>query len=54
MVSAYGAAVLKTGTTMRRHPEAFRLTALVGLLLIGLTAGCGRKHYLAQYSFTDR
>ena len=39
---------------MRRHPEAFRLTPLAGLLLIGLTAACGPNHHLAEYSFTDR
>ena len=43
-----------SGMVMRRHPEAFRTATLVGLLLISLTAACGRRHYLAQYSFSDR
>jgi hypothetical protein len=40
---------------MRRHPEAYRTIrqlALGGLLFI--VAGCGRKHYLAEYQFTDK
>ena len=41
---------------MRRHHEAFRAvrTTVLTLAVIGLTAGCGRKHYLAQYQFSDR
>jgi hypothetical protein len=41
---------------MRRHHEAFRAlrTITLTLTVIGLTTGCGRKHYLAQYQFTDR
>lgn len=38
---------------MRRHPEAFRRLSIVALLLIA-TGGCARKHYLAQYQFTDK
>ena len=37
---------------MRRHPEAFRITAALAALLFA--AGCGRKHYLAQYQFSER
>lgn len=40
---------------MRRHHEAFRavrsLTITVAAIMI---AGCSRKHYLAQYQFSDR
>jgi len=38
---------------MRRHPGAFRSASL---LLIGFTvlAGCGRKHYLAEYQFAEK
>lgn len=40
---------------MRRHPEAYHLTRslLVAGFLIA-AAGCGRKHYLAEYQFTDK
>jgi hypothetical protein len=33
---------------MRRHPEAFVFALLVA------ASGCGRKHYLAEYQFTDK
>src|SRR3954468_19961504 len=38
---------------MRRHPEASRLTtaALLGAFLV---VGCGRKHYLAEYQFSEK
>ena len=41
---------------MRRHHEAFRTARHITLTLavIGLATGCGRKHYLAQYQFSDR
>jgi hypothetical protein len=40
---------------MRRHPEALRSTYLLitGLFVMALT-GCGRKHYLAEYQFSDK
>jgi len=40
---------------MHRHHEAFRAACTTTLILvIGLTIGCGRKQYLAQYQFSDR
>src|ERR1044071_6446579 len=33
---------------MRRHPEAFVFALLVA------ASGCGRKHYLAEYQFSDK
>lgn len=39
---------------MRRHPEASRFIkplTLAGFLLI---VGCGRKHYLAEYQFSEK
>jgi hypothetical protein len=33
---------------MRRHPEAFIFALLVA------ASGCGRKHYLAEYQFSDK
>ena len=40
---------------MRRHPEASRLIrhVLIGALLISIV-GCGRKHYLAEYQFSEK
>lgn len=40
---------------MRRHPEAFQVARrlLIGGILV-VAAGCGRKHHLAQYQFTDK
>jgi hypothetical protein len=40
---------------MRRHPEASGFTRLimVGALLLAV-AGCGRKHYLAEYQFSEK
>lgn len=40
---------------MHRHPEAFRITRglLVGALFVAV-AGCGRKHYLAEYQFSEK
>jgi hypothetical protein len=40
---------------MRRHPEASSITrlALFGILLVA-ASGCGRKHYLAQYQFSEK
>lgn len=40
---------------MRRHPEAFPIHR--GLLMAALlvtVAGCGRKHYLADYQFAEK
>lgn len=40
---------------MRRYPEAshiIRRSLIAGLLFV--SAGCGRKHHLAQYQFSDR
>ena len=40
---------------MRRHHEAFRAARItLAIVVIGLTIGCGRKQYLAQYQFSDR
>jgi ABC-type uncharacterized transport system auxiliary subunit len=39
---------------MRRHPEASRTTLLSLAAAAVLLSGCGRKQYLAQYSFSDR
>ena len=33
---------------MRRHPEAFVFALLVAV------SGCGRKHYLAEYQFSEK
>src|SRR5436190_20674547 len=40
---------------MRRHPEAFPVfrQIIIGGIFF-LAAGCGRKHYLAEYRFEDR
>jgi len=40
---------------MRRHPGASRITSrfIIGFLLVAV-AGCGRKHYLAEYQFSDK
>ena len=39
---------------MRRHHEAFRFTRPVAIAaLFVILAGCGRKHYLAQYQFSE-
>ena len=41
---------------MRRHPEAFQVTRriLPAALLVLAAAGCGRKHYLADYQFSEK
>jgi hypothetical protein len=41
---------------MRRHHEAFRAVhrITVTLAVLILTAACARKHYLAQYQFSER
>jgi len=39
---------------MHRHPEAVRLSRVAVAVALLLSAGCARKHYLAQYSFADR
>jgi hypothetical protein len=40
---------------MRRHHEASRFVrSITCVALVGVVAGCGRKHYLAQYQFSER
>src|SRR3954471_15636367 len=45
---------IRRGMVMHRHPEAARLSRVATALILLLSAGCARKHYLAQYSFADR
>jgi hypothetical protein len=39
---------------MRRHPEASRIATKVFAGLLAVAAGCGPKHYLAEYQFSDK
>ena len=39
---------------MRRHPEAYRTTRVLLAAGFLIVAACGRKHYLAEYQFTDK
>ena len=39
---------------MRRHPEASRFIKTLTVAAVVVVAGCGRKHYLAEYQFSDK
>ena len=40
---------------MRRHPEAYRrISGLLACALFVAATGCGRKHYLAEYQFSEK